>query len=643
MNNKEVENMKRLYGIVIFLIVCCFIPICGYASDYGIENFNMHVTVLPNGDLYVRELFTMNGSFNGMDRDILFKNPNAPIFDESKIESFEGSDIYNGTNIELVQIRSIPYTNSISWKELETAGTLFEEVSTASSGQSGVYTVSRNSNGESYRIFNPSSNRSAFYLEYILKDMAIQHNDISELGWNIFSKEFRESIHHLKVDIYLTNNKEDLRAWAHGPLTGEITLDGKNHVILTIDDLPAYTAIDTRIAFDQDFLIAPKKTTSINALDSIIQLETKLADEANQLREEARRQVEEEQKRIKRGRIIFGIVGGIWIIGLGVLIRYVYKKHDKEYASTFKTQYFRDFPADYNPSTVGYLFHRSISSNDLSACLLNLIYKKAVTFEKIDKKDYKLTYYENKIALTKADEKLVKLIFTKPEITLSEIKKKAKSGYSTFIKNYTEWQSVAKEDAEQEGFYETKIKIKALSSLYSLLGLAIGIFSMQYSVVIGLIALASALISLIYFLSFTKKTKKGNEHYLKWKALKRFMEDFGRIDKKDLPEIVLWEKYMVYAVSLGCADKLAKTMELRINEFSEYDAMNMMYDMHMMRDMMYFNHVVNSSINSAVNSAYSAQSIANSSNSSGGGHGGGFSGGFSGGGSFGGGSGGGRF
>ena len=118
------------------------------------------------------------------------------------------------------------------------------------------------------------------------------------------------------------------------------------------------------------------------------------------------------------------------------------------------------------------------------------------------------------------------------------------------------------------------------------------------------------------------------------------MEDFGTMDKKDLPEIVLWEKYLVYAVSLGCADKLSKTMQLRINEFNDTDLIDIHYSMRTMRDMMVFNRIMSSTVTTAVNNAYSAQSIANSSNSSGGGFGGGFSGG---GGSFGGGSGGGRF
>lgn len=631
--------MKKILGALLFILF--LFPLGVKAEQYGIENFNMHVTVLENGDLYVKEAFSMNGTYNGMDRDLYFKNPNLNEFTGSK-ESFNGSDIYNGSDIELIQIRAIPFQNNISWEEMLNKGTKFTKSYSASSGEFGVYTESKNMNGVSYRIFNPSSERKFFYLEYIIKDMAISHQDIAEIGWNIFGENFRESIHYLNIDIYIPNNKEILRAWAHGPLIGDIKLDGKNHINLTLEGLHANTAIDTRFVFDKNLLTNPKKTTQINALNTIIELETEKAEQANLEREEARKQIAAEKRKKTIITILLGILGTIWIVGLGFLIRYVYKKHDKEYESTFKTKYFRDFPADYNPSTVGYLFRQNVNNNDLSACLLNLIYKKVIVFEKIDKKDYKLTYHENSAVLTPSDQKLIQLIFrdNNQEITLNRLKSKAKSGYSSFINDFTSWKTQATIEAKEENFYEQKNGIKAKASLYSFLGIGIGILSFQYSMIIAMICFVAGLISLFYFMSFTKKTPKGNEHYLKWKALKKFMEDFGQIDKKDLPEIVLWEKYLVYAVSLGCADKLAKTMEIRVNEFNEVDLINLNYNMHMMRDMMIFNHIISSSVNTAVNNAYSAQSIANSRNSSGGGFGGGFSGG---GGSFGGGSGGGRF
>lgn len=631
--------MKKLFSVLIFMITCFVIPMGVNASNYGIENFNMHVTVLENGDLYVREAFSMNGSFNGMDRDIDFENIFASKFTGDK-ESFNGSSIYNGTDIELVQIRAIPYNDSISWKDMEASGTKFTKTYSADAGDFGVYTEKLTGSGVSYRIYNPSSKKHFFYLEYIIKNMAVVHNDVAEVGWNIFNDNFRESIHHFKADIYIPNNVEKLKGYAHGPLVGNIELDGSDHIIITIDELHENTAMDTRFVFDKDAVKNSTKFSHVEALDTIVEVETEKAEKANLEREEARKQIAREKKITLFMAVVSSVFGGAWLIGLGFLIFNVYKKHDKEYESTFKTEYFRDFPADYNPSTVGYLLHQNISNNDLSACLLNLIYKKVVTFEPLDKKDYKLVYHENETVMTPSDKQLIKLIFKDNEITLNELKKKARSGYSSFISNFNQWKNLATVEARNENFYENKSRIKLKSSLYSILGLILSVLAFRYVLLFGIIIFVSALISLIYFLSFTKKTPKGNEHYLKWKALKKFMEDFGTMDKKDLPEIVLWEKYLVYAVSLGCADKLSKTMQLRINEFNDTDLIDIHYSMRTMRDMMVFNRIMSSTVTTAVNNAYSAQSIANSSNSSGGGFGGGFSGG---GGSFGGGSGGGRF
>ena len=38
----------------------------------------------------------------------------------------------------------------------------------------------------------------------------------------------------------------------------------------------------------------------------------------------------------------------------------------------------------------------------------------------------------------------------------------------------------------------------------------------------------------------------------------------GRFDEKELPEIALWERYMVSATILGIADKVQKSMKIQI-------------------------------------------------------------------------------
>ena len=109
------------------------------------------------------------------------------------------------------------------------------------------------------------------------------------------------------------------------------------------------------------------------------------------------------------------------------------------------------------------------------------------------------------------------------------------------------------------------------------------------------------------------------------------------MDEKELPEVALWEKYLVYAVVLGCAKKLSKTMKIKM-ETMNIDS-SITFDPYTFTHFAVISHAVSSSVHSA-HAASSVSSSGGSSWSSGSGGGGGFSGG---GGFGGGGGGGGRF
>ena len=108
-------------------------------------------------------------------------------------------------------------------------------------------------------------------------------------------------------------------------------------------------------------------------------------------------------------------------------------------------------------------------------------------------------------------------------------------------------------------------------------------------------------------------------------AFKRFLKDFGRMDEKELPEVILWDKYLVYATVLGVADELEKTMKIKIEAMQEQDVT--LTDIYFTHYLIHAN--LTSSINHAVGSAVNTShaTIASSNSSSGGGYGGGFSGG----------------
>lgn len=640
--------MKKLIKLIVLLFLV-IIPVRIEARD-GITNYYIYATILSNGDINVREIFTMNGSFNGMNRIINFEG-SYDKFDGS-IDSFKGSDIYNGDSIIINEVKGISYSNKLVFSDLGKMGDRFKEVSTANKGDYGVYTNREEFDGINLMIYNPSSRNKAFYIDYTITNMAIIHNDVAELGFNLFT-ELTEYVDNLEMVVSVPNNQNTIKVWAHGPLWGESRIVNKKTVKITVTELEPNTPVDIRLVFDKEVLSESSKYSNTDALDKIIKLETEQALIANQERDEIKASLE----RKENIGIFLDVLKGLWLIGLVIIFCFIYSKYDKEYRSSFKTKYFRDFPSSNPPTTVGYLIRKKINNDDLSASILMLIYNKILSFEPINNKkdDYILTYHQ-KEDISIIDKKLLEFLFMKnfneinesEQVILSVLKKQASKKYEKFLKLYTEFKNTCMNEAKSKNFYESNSKPKILSSIYAFIGLLVGFYSIDYlftnfSNIFNLIFLIIMIIALIYFIAFTKRTKDGNEEYQKWLGLKNFMEDFGTMDKKDLPEIVLWEKYLVYAVTLGCADKLAETMKIKATEFEELNSNDIIFDYYRFQHLTSFNRTISRTVNTAFNSATQARNIANSNYSSGSGSGGGFSGGFGGGGSFGGGGGGGRF
>lgn len=128
------------------------------------------------------------------------------------------------------------------------------------------------------------------------------------------------------------------------------------------------------------------------------------------------------------------------------------------------------------------------------------------------------------------------------------------------------------------------------------------------------------MIDLIYSLKITSKisvlTQKGINEQEEWKGLKKYMEDFSLLNEREIPEIVIWEKFLVYATTFGIADKVLKQIKIVYpNEYQNINASNYVVMYAMLNTN--FNSSFSHSINSSINMTYS----------SGTGGGGGFSGG----------------
>lgn len=632
---------KFVLGLILFLVF----PFVVNAADYDITDFYVKANILQNGDLEVNELIVLDGDFNGYERDILYANSNLNSGD------FANNRLYNASDITDVEIRA-KYVDSVSMdtfndKDFDN----FNMSSYATNGSKSLYVKSSLSKGYRYRMYYHSdNNKVAFYLKYIVKDAVVLHLDVAELYWTFIPEGFEDTINNINIEVYLPNidNSNNFRIWAHGNLSGEVDFINKSGVKANINKVFTGEAVDIRMTFDKSLVLEDLifKKSNVLALDEIIKVETDRADVANNLRKELL---------LIRNIVIYGTVAiymSILVFGI-----YIYYKYGKSPKSGYYSEYNREFIDDYNVEVIDYLMKKQITPNAMSASIMNLIYKKNLSVNEIPndskKKDYDFTL-ENKDNLDECENILVDFLFDrvgknrvnsdgKKCFSTLDLKKYANGTKTctTFINSYTKWKNKVIESGRNEKFYE-RSNVPIIYGLIILL-LTIIVFVLGISRGVDFIPTYLLLFFAVFFFIYTilidKKTLRGSEHYDKWKAFKNFLNDFGSFELKELPEIVLWERYLVYATIFGLADKVQKNMNVRINEMN-IDTLG--YDYYPSYVYINLGNTINSSINNAVNSAYSRQSANYANTHSSSSSGGGFGGGFSSGGGFGGGGGGGR-
>ena len=643
------SKKKKVIILILIIFLIQFLPsilsvILPSASSFftgePTDKFLSEIEILDNGSIKVRELIKMNGEYNGMDRTILARS----LYNNTRsytINDIKGNnDLYDGDEIMNLRVGSISDDGELTFDDFNRSVNYFDEVSYASNGDSKKYTNTYYMGEDYLKIYNPSDLDEIFYIEYTVTDVVVIHEDIAELAWNTLGDGYRENIGDYEVKVVLPNSDSDYRVWLHGPLNGEIERTNNKEAVGTFNFLGAYNPVSVRLIFNKDLVPNATKVSGLTAKSAIIDYQTELSDEANR-----------ERERIQRQNMILIIASSVWALIAISLAVGVYLREKKMKKTAFNMEYFRDFPASYGPEVLEYLIDKNVTEKSLSATILNLIYKKVLKVEVIDRKlkdDYKLVLQEyDEASLTETEKIALNLIINEignsKEVVLSTIRKHCStlSNANNVMNLYNDFIRKSKSLGKSELFFATTPGLVAFSVIFSLLGLVLTFISFALDLSwLGIIIIILMIALIIFVITRKFYTKKGAEHYAKWMAHKKFLEDFSRFNEKELPEVTLWDKYLVYATILDCADKLSKEMELKMPNMDTSDTTYVGYNPYMTHYIITSN--LYSSINSGIHTAVasSRSSIAASQSSSGGGFGGGSIGG---GGSFGGGGGGGRF
>lgn len=588
--------MKKI--VLFFLLWMMPFVIHAMEVDYSIDRLDIEAEVMDNGYLLVTEKITQTGSFNGYERLLSYKGQYR---------------LYDASALSLQKVCKTDENEC------------FSLVQSARLGDSMVYTLSESPDILGVKMYNyTNKGTTIYYLKYMLKDVVVLHNDVAELYYTFVGKNFDDQIKQLHITVYLPGIDSNARVWAHGPLNGDIQLVDNNKVVAAAAPLNANNLVDIRIVFNKSLVPLATKLSNKDGLNTILAEEKVRAEAANQQREEAKR----------TGQIITTIIYS-WLAGSVGFIIFVFFKYDFERKSSFQEQYFRELPEKYGPATVEYLMNGTITELSLSATLLDLIRKGKVKLKEnqADKRvDYILSPGELNPNQTLSDDELFVFDWLitnvgKGELSLYHLQQISNhlDQSEEFMKHYNSWKSLVTAKAKEEGFFEQVFVIRLMGFLLALLGFGLYFLASPFgfSLIALQFVLALSIFIIIYMILFSKKTVKGIEHYTKWKAFKQFLMDFGRFDEKVLPEIILWEHFLVYATVFGIAEKVAKQMKLKIEQMG-VDA-SLVPNYHMLFIYNHFSHEIIKSVSQV--KTLSSRTIAESKHSSSGGFGGGFSGG----------------
>lgn len=574
---------KNLILMFLFIVICfgfSTVSNAGYQEwnslNYDVRlNSDGSMTVTENWDVYISETNTLFKDFD-------VSNLYTKILDDVNVVQ-----VIEGVDVPLERIYEEQYhVDSGCYYGLMTKPNVFEI----------AWNVG---------LDNSSDTRN-YKISYTVPNVVTKYNDCTELYWQFLSSDNGMSGKNITGIITLpspVSNLENLRVWAHGQLDGEITKASNDTVTFALARLNSNSMLEIRIVTDEDIFTNLFNVSPTNKLSSILEEEQRWADEANEIR--------------KRNQMVIAgiLIGEFLLLALLVIkyIRYISEGKEIEIKYTYpdlNIEYFRDIPneKEATPARASYMYNFKGTSSTISeskvfsATILNLALKRIIEFEPIDKKNVRIKFLftpeaDKSIDELKSDEKLIYdlLIMSakgSDSITTKDLSRIASKNYESWHSRFAKLESVVKLSVqtpeiiskERKDVYK---KWNLRATIYIML-VIIGFFCLPMVVpfsfakemfMVGAVDFVMLILCMIKCIRNSKKidifTEKGYEEKAQWKGLKQYMKDFSLLKEKEVPDLILWEKYLVYATVFGISKKVIEQLKVVYPEMmdeSNYDS-----------------------------------------------------------------------
>ncbi len=523
--------------LACLVLVFCLLPTTAEARTYSFPSVEIRASVLPDGSMEVIERRTVDfdGRFSGM----------------------------------YMWIRETGRTRVDSIRVLEDGDeyTLNPE---NSPGPAGTYFV-RQETDQVYIdwSFEARDESRTFTVEYTMLDVVRVHDDVAELYHQFIGDSWDTGTDAASVLLTLPGGAErdDLRAWGHGPLHGEVVIEDGAQIRWVAEPLPANTFLEGRITFPPTLVPEAQVRTGREGLPGILEEEGRWASAANRARFLSRAD---------------WVLGPLFLLLGPFLAFYFWWKYGKEFRPRFDGDYYRDLPGDYSPAELGVLWRfGSPNSEDFTATIMDLARRGWIRLEEYEREerslfrtktrtDFRAVRLEGEDDLRGHERSAMAFLFQDAaagsgEIAFADLEAYTKRNRQRSAAFWSKWVAEVSAQGDQLGFFDTTTRraqvleialgvLMAVGGIGALILLSMPLMGVGALLGGGALALAAVLLR--------RRSVTGVEDFTRWRAFRRFLLHFSEMQRHTVPSLVIWEHYLVYAVTLGVAKEVLRQLEL---------------------------------------------------------------------------------
>lgn len=422
-------------------------------------------------------------------------------------------------------------------------------------------------------FYEAANTQKRFVIKYRIKGAVVDWSDTAELAWYFIGPEWKVRTDRAKINIRLPSvlKPGELKVFAHGPLQGESTITAPGAASASIEGLQPGQYVAVRLLFPASATPGAPKIAQAR-LAQVMTLEKRIAEEANAERERQRRAREQTDRILRVMIVIAGICGGaVPLFGLALLI-FMFFRYGREPKPQFQGEYLRELPSDDPPALVGWIIRQGGQTTaDFVATMLDLGRRKYLKLEqeadaegnrsyvmvRTDKPDTDLHDYEKSVL-----DMLFVTIAQQGRVPFDGLKQYAKDNPSDFRAAYSSFQAQVKAVGDSRNYFTKHGGLRVMVVLAGLFIVFVGVLATiahvclcPFGVIVGVLLVA---------LNFTLKqwSPEGMEQLVKWRAFRKFLTDFSRLDEAPPASIQIWEHYLVYAVALGVAKEVMAQLKV---------------------------------------------------------------------------------